>query len=827
MFGKVEGKNKKIFHFEDTSSKDVNENIVGRKGLSLFKLQDIDIPIPDFFVISSEVISDLIEDAFIDNAEKLLANEKNPEGKELKSVILKESFDVDFQEELLKQYTRISGFTDAWVSVRSSVVFPSKEKVSFSGVFDTKLNIRGFDDLKDAIKQVIASVYTDNTLAYCVKEGVDLADVRLSIVVQKMIQAEVSGVAFTVDPITQDRNRMSIEAIFGLGDVIATGELTPDSYVLNKKDLTVIEKHIAPQEWMKVRTLGKKSLDSSEDKIRISHNWSHKQKLEDKYMDEVAKISLIIEANEKKSQDVEWVLGGGKVWVLQSKDEGWEKSVSEEPVYTFENETLGEVVRRMVSKTKSLATLNTRTMEDAKRFVQAHSKKKVEKKSVLKSKDRGLEFLMSGIGASVGVIVGRVKVVPFPIPQNFEIDSNDILVISTVSEEVEKVLSKASGFILETGGLTADPAIMAREMKIPAVVGASIITDLVKDGDIVQIDGNVGSIYRVKGVELPKEAKIVIAKPKMEIKEVPKKIKEEAIEVKETLDLPPTATKVYISDAFDKKGVSENVKHSSGVVFIDLDELMIKEKRHPLAYVNEKKFKDYSMKLAQMIDTVADEANANEVIVSIGSKSVKDFRGLVKGKVYENTEALEGLMGASRLVGNVEVFRVALRVIKRVRNIHRDRNVSIAIHSPMNGSVMKEVKKEISAIGLRRSTTFNVFAIIDNPGEVIVTDDILDADIDGLIFNSVRIAKSMQGVPLDGDSVYMLDSGSVLKAVEGVKEATRAHEKRLIVMGDDNEEYIKYCVKLGVYGVSVTSEKFIDMKQLVADEEAKVIMSVG
>ena len=104
----------------------------------------------------------------------------------------------------------------------------------------------------DSIKRIYASLFTDDVVAYAASKGVNLADVKLAVVVQKMVQAEVSGVAFTIDPITQDPTKLSIEAVFGLGDTIALGELTPDIYLINKKDLNILEKRISPQEWMKI-----------------------------------------------------------------------------------------------------------------------------------------------------------------------------------------------------------------------------------------------------------------------------------------------------------------------------------------------------------------------------------------------------------------------------------------------------------------------------------------------------------------------------------------------------------------------------------------------
>ena len=193
---------KSIYFWEDYSFQKLNESFVGRKGLSLFELKDMDIPIPDFFVISPLVFDRAISDTLQRDAKDLFTKGSNPDEDLVEKAILKTELDPEILEDILSAYTRISGFTDSWVSVRSSVVFPSTPEVSFSGIFLTELNVRGSKDLIESIKKIYASLFTDDVVAYASSNGLNLADVKLAVVVQKMVQAEVSGVSFTVDLIT-------------------------------------------------------------------------------------------------------------------------------------------------------------------------------------------------------------------------------------------------------------------------------------------------------------------------------------------------------------------------------------------------------------------------------------------------------------------------------------------------------------------------------------------------------------------------------------------------------------------------------------------------
>lgn len=311
-----------IYFYEDFTLSEVSESYVGRKGLSLFELFDIDIPVPPFFVVSPEVYTSLLFKAFNKKISQILDGSMTIDAKQYNQMVSKARFENYIQEQLLKAYSRLSGFSDAWVSVRSSIVFPSRPDVSFSGVFGTELNVKGFDNLLEAIKLVYQSVFTDKVISYAKANSLPLSELKMAIVVQKMIQSEVSGVAYTLDPITNLKDRVTVEAVFGLGDVISNGELTPDQYILNKKDLSIIEKHIAPQDWMKIRRVSPKRENGhfgTEEKIQISKSWNHQQKLEDRFIEDVAKVAMIIEDRLKSPHLVEWVWESGNVWVLQTK----------------------------------------------------------------------------------------------------------------------------------------------------------------------------------------------------------------------------------------------------------------------------------------------------------------------------------------------------------------------------------------------------------------------------------------------------------------------------------------------------------------------------
>jgi len=850
--------NRSIYYWEDFESKNLKESTVGRKGLSLFQLKDMDVPVPEFFIISSSIYDKFISSSLVRDSEKLLEGGRNPEESEIVNSFFKTDFEEGFLEELVTAYTRLSGFTDAWVSVRSSVVFPSAPEVSFSGVFSTELNVRGVRNLIDSVKRIYASLFTDDVVAYAASKGINLSDVRLAIVVERMVQAEVSGVAFTVDPITQDPSKLSIEAVFGLGETISLGELTPDTYLLSKKDLNILEKRIAPQEWMKVRMMNSSNGKPAVQKIRISNNWSHRQKIEDKYLKEISKIALIVENKVRLAQNIEWVLAGGKIWVLQSKDL-YEKSY--EPAIVIDNrdfDTLAEVLKWTIDKYSGIGMLESKAVEHAKKIVHGNkhtpsfteklisiaktqivNKSKVENVTMAEKKE---DLLVSGIGASFGQAVGKVILVEKD--KEISISKNDILVIKKYGSEMESLIVHCGGVIMDTGGLTSDTAILCREFDIPAIVGTENASSVLKDGDIVRIDGNSGSVYKERSeevkeqveskentlqhpvVEAYKEEDLVGIDLLRNVQAEPVKIEESSnLKIPKDMSLAPSATKVYANPFGRVSEMIDYIGNSHGLVYIDLDRILLSVGRHILAFVEDKKFVEYSKDISEKICEIADLAQGNQVILSLGSSTVGEFRALTRGKEFESHDLDSSVHGLSHYIANKELLKRVLMIVRRVRNVYKKRNLHISVHSPMNGSLMKDFKKSLSAVGLRRTSTFGIYAVIDNPTEVILADEIFESKIDGVILNMPRIVRVMQGFGMDEvNSKYNLGINSSFKIVDAIKDTTRNTSRQVIVMAENNKDLIKYCVQTGVYGISVNYQDIKESRKLVSDEEAKLIL---
>lgn len=266
--------------FSEISKKDIN--LVGGKGASLGELIKIGVRVPPGFVITTDFDPGKLE------------NEKNR---------ILEVFD-----QLHLKY----------VAVRSSATVEDGVDNSFAGQFETFLGINR-ENLIVKIKECFDSVNSLRVQVYSKSRGIDLNRVKVAVVIQEMLDSEVSGVCFTANPITGDKNQIMIEAGFGLGEAIVSGVITPDNYLVNKKTLDILEKDISRQEKM----ITWDSFAGTRE-IVTKEGWEEKQKLPDEFIEDLSRIALKIEEHYQKPVDIEWALAGealegSAIYILQSR----------------------------------------------------------------------------------------------------------------------------------------------------------------------------------------------------------------------------------------------------------------------------------------------------------------------------------------------------------------------------------------------------------------------------------------------------------------------------------------------------------------------------
>jgi pyruvate,water dikinase len=310
--------NQKIMHiktFQKISRKDVG--LAGGKGASLGEMLGAGIPVPPGFVVLASAFDRfLMETNLKEDLEAILAkvnfkdvNSVDRASNEIRSLIAGEKMPTDLQKEILTYFARLKS---PLVAVRSSATAEDSKVASWAGELESYLNTDKKTLLAN-VKKCWSSLFTPRAIFYRHEKKLHKTHVSVAVVVQAMVQSEISGIAFTVHPVTEDKNQMIIEAGWGLGEAIVSGSITPDSYVVHKHEHTLCEINLAEQKTMITKLNGKNKV------VAVKKNLQNKQKLTGKQIIELAKLCLSVEKHWGFPVDIEWAFAHGKFYIVQSR----------------------------------------------------------------------------------------------------------------------------------------------------------------------------------------------------------------------------------------------------------------------------------------------------------------------------------------------------------------------------------------------------------------------------------------------------------------------------------------------------------------------------
>jgi len=459
-------------------------NVAGGKGANLSEIYNLKIPVPPGFVVTAQAYDYFIKKAKIKEKIHELLERINYEdsrqleetAKNIRSFILDSKLPKEIEKEIIEAYEHLdtdylenakgsaldilrTSSEPVFVAVRSSATTEDLAEASFAGQQDSFVNIKGKSELLKHVKKCFASLFTARATYYRNKKGFKHEEASLAVVVQKMVDSDKSGVVFSKDPLYKNDN-IIIEAVWGLGEGIVSGKITPDKYILSK-DLEIIDKKIADKKIAITRDSG-----GNKEIVRLREEKSTHQVLKDYEIKKLAQIALELEEHYQKPQDIEFAVEREEIYIVQTR-----------PITTIE-----------------------------KRI--KHSEQKEIKG----------ELILSGLAASPGIASGKIKII-----EDFDdlkkINQGDILVTKMTNPDMVVTMQKSAAIVTDEGGLTAHAAIVSREMGIPAVVGTQEATTKLKEGETITVDGFTGKIYKGKVAEtVQKEVLPVTADTKTKIK---------------------------------------------------------------------------------------------------------------------------------------------------------------------------------------------------------------------------------------------------------------------------------------------------------------------
>ena len=426
--------------------KEINKNdllLVGGKGANLGEMFNNNIPVPNGFVVTATAYFDFINKTSIAHKIKTeltglnVNNSKDlfEASKRIQHAFLTSEIPDYLKKEIRDYYHNLSGEYDKKVAVRSSATAEDLPDASFAGQQETYLNIVGYKNVIQNVLKCWASLFEPRAIFYRTEKGFSHLKVGIAVPIQLMVESEVSGIMFTINPLTNNPDEISIEAAFGLGQPIVSGEITPDSYVVEKNSLKVKSKSIVTQ----------KTMLSEKGNVEVSNVYSNDQKLEDSYVVKLAELGKKIELHYGAPQDIEWSFEKKHLYIVQSR-----------PVTTVNN----------TSKYKELGE------------IQISSK-----------------VLLKGMAASPGVAFGPVKILK-NAKEIDRIEEGDILVTEMTNPDFVPAMKRAAAIVTEKGGRTSHAAIVSRELGVPAIVGCEMVLQILAEGEIITVDGTHGFVYQ-------------------------------------------------------------------------------------------------------------------------------------------------------------------------------------------------------------------------------------------------------------------------------------------------------------------------------------------
>ena len=724
-----------IKQFKDISIADIA--VVGGKNSSLgemfSKLSSKGIPVPDGFATTTFAFEEfltqnslhvLLKDLMVQLDKKDYLNLKET-GTKARKLLLDAELPKNLQAAVIHAYKELCGDTYFEVAVRSSATAEDLPQASFAGQHESYLNIKGEEALLNAVKKCFASLYTDRAIKYREDNGFAHEKVALSVGVQKMVRSDKasSGVGFTLEPESGFRDIVHISGVWGLGENIVQGTVTPDEFFVFKPTLgqgknAIIQKKLG--EKAKTMIYGN---DENNPVINIATPKEKQEQfvLSDEEVTKIANWALIIEEHYQKPMDIEWAKDGitSEIFIIQARPE---------TVHSQRNPLL-------VKEYKLLNKAEAITQGEA-------------------------------IGSKIETGIARILQSP---EESNKLQPGEIIVTDLTSPDWDPILKNAAAIITNKGGRTSHASIVARELDVPAIVGCGNATEKITDGEMITVsccEGKTGFVYR--GKLNYKETELDFSNIK----------KPETTEVMLIAGDPDKAFKLsfYPNDGVGLMRIEFIITHAiqihpmALVKFNELKDAAVKQKIEELTHHYPDKEEYFVDKLAQGVATIAAAFYPKDVIVRMSDFKTNEYANLIGGKDFEPQEEnpMIGFRGASRYYNDLyrDGFRLECEAIRNVRDEMGLTNVKVMIPFCRTIEEGNKVIAVMKRYGLEQGVNnLEVYVMAEIPSNVVLAEKFAKI-FDGFSIGSNDLTQLTLGI--DRDSAIISDLFS--EQNEAVKE---------------------------------------------------------
>lgn len=730
--------------------------LVGGKGANLGELTKLEIPVPPGFIVTTQSyfhfldesglrakITAILKKLDVDDSRQL-----DKSATRIKELISNAKMPQTIADEIRDAYEKLGGL----VAVRSSATAEDLPEASFAGQQRTFLNIQGETEVIAAVQGCWASLFEPRAIFYREQHGLNHIRVGIAVVVQRMVQSKRSGVMFTREPVTNEE-KVAIEAVYGLGEAVVSGGVTPDLYLVDKKNFAIIHKMIARQEWQLTKSpKGTDDIDETNVKLPVSEALQGKQKLSDRDIVALAKLGTKIERLYQFPQDIEWAREDSKLYIVQ---------------------------------TRPITTLKMIEAEQISELAEA-------------------SIILSGSPAGPGLGSGPVKII-LDTANIDEVKKGDIMAAEMTTPDFVPAMKRAAGIVTDRGGRTCHAAIVSRELGIPCVVGTGEATQRLKPGQIVTVDGSRGKVY--EGKITAKVMKSAEPASKVKIK---------------------TITRVYVNLAQPELAENVAARDVDGVGLLRAEFMIAQIGEHPRHMIEEGRAEEFVNKLAQGLITFARAFHPRPVVYRTTDFKTNEYRNLKGGQKYEESEEnpMLGYRGCSRYIRELDVFKLEIEAIRKVRKQYK--NLWVMIPFVRTVAEMARVKELLANEGLRQSPDFKLWMMVEVPSNVFLIDKFLDIGIDGISIGSNDLTQLILGIDRDSQKLaeqFDERNEAVLLALERVIKATAKRGVTSSICGQAPSVYPELTEKLvgwGITSVSVNPDVLEKTRGIIATAEQRL-----
>jgi pyruvate,water dikinase len=674
------------------------------------------------------------------------------------------------------------------VAVRSSATAEDLPTASFAGQQETYLNVRGRKRLIQAVRDCMASLFTDRAIVYRTERGFAHREVALSVGVQKMVRSDLAsaGVIFTLDTESGFRDVVIVTGAYGLGETVVQGRVDPDEFWVHKPTLakghaSIVRREIGEKA---VRMVYANGGNHSVVEERVSLELRQSPVLREGEILDLARWAVRIEEHYSKRadrptpMDIEWAKDGrsGQLFIVQARPET------------------------------------------------VHAQAGPPKFEMFRMRGKGT-VLVRGKSVGTKVATGRVRVIHSPA-ELAEFRAGEVLVAAMTDPDWEPVLEKARAVVTDHGGRTCHAAIVSRELGIPCVVGTGNATSELATGVEVTISCAEGD-----------EGKVYAGEVEFDRREI------------DPASLPTPRVPVMLNVGNPEGAYLSGQLPSSGVGLLRIEFLVSAWIGvHPMALIHPERVSDQAEiaeikkrtaafatpaeffvdRLATGIAQIAAAFYPRPVIVRFSDFKTNEYANLVGGKSFEPTEdnPMIGFRGASRYYDERyrAGFALECQAIRRVRERMGLENVKVMIPFCRTLDEGRKVLLELEKNGLRRGDrALEVYVMCEIPNNVILASEFADL-FDGFSIGSNDLTQLTLGIDRDSEILAPLfseEDPGVLSSIASVIE--RAHEKgrKVGLCGQapsDHPAFAKFLADRGIDSISVTPDALPEVLRVLAQD---------